>query len=128
MVVTSRNATFKFHLLHKDGNVRVSEQAVRSDGRMLFKASLLYADKNEAVKLEDFPNLDNLSDPPFAEASKAGMVNGTVHFVFKFKVSSMDTKPRHRQFVLKVTPDMDDMVDNPNLTVLTPAFTVAAKV
>lgn len=130
-VENRRQITLTFKLVSKLDGRKATEKNVRHDGYLPFKLSILYADDHsqEVVK-EDFTKLQltDMCEPRFDSFRGQTMMNGKVVFHFKFNISSADTTPKGRSFVVKVTPDIDELANNDDLTITTPPFTIRSKV
>lgn len=125
-----RRVSVKFVLCSKLDGRRLTEKVVREDGVLPFKMYLLYADNQDEVQVSDFAKMsfNNLTDPTFESIRTQNMVNGQIVFTVKFNVTSSDTTPKGRSFLLKVTPDVEGLVGNPDMTCISPPFNVRSKV
>ena len=129
-VENRRPVTLTFALVSKLDGRKVTEKSIREDGFLPFKMSILYADDQEEVSKDDFTKMElsDMCEPRFEKIRSQTMVKGKVVFMFKFNITSCDTSPKGRQFVVKVTPDVDELEDNEDLTIKTPPFTIRSKV
>jgi len=125
-----RKLTLKYVLVSKLDDRKVNEKWIRADGCVPFKISVQYADNRDEVYKSDFQRvaLNDMTDPKFDLINTQKMLNGELSFNFQVRFTSCDTTPKHRQFIFKVTPDIEGLVDNPDLTIFTPPFSVRSKV
>lgn len=125
-----RKTNFVFSATFEDGTT-ASEYDIAPSGLVPYKLQFLYADNNEEVQTSDFTKaaVDALTHPKEDLIATRNMVNGELVFTInRFNVASTDTAPRHRAFVVKVSPTDPALADNPDLTVTSPPFIIRAKV
>lgn len=128
-VSKSRKITLKFNLAKKSDLSKASEHDVCPGGLLSFQMQVVYADNpDEAVKVSDFARSATDSITTHEGSSTKSVVNGELFFTFQFTVSSRDTSPADRAFMVKVWPVDEALQRNPDLTQYTPAFIVRAKV
>ena len=126
-----RQVVMKFRLVYKLDDSPVSERLVRRDGMMPFKMTILYADNSEEVQRDDFDRLTipNLTDPVLEHIDSRQMINSEVVFKWDvFRARSSDTNPKAREFMVKVTPNIPELRNHPDLTLTTHPFVVLSKV
>jgi hypothetical protein len=125
-----RITNFVFAATFEDGSY-ASEYDIKPDGLVPYQMQFLYTDNNVEVQTGDFTKavVDNLCHPKEDLISTRNMVNGELVFTInRFNVASTDTAPRHRAFVVRVTPIDPSLVGNTDLTVTSPPFVIRAKV
>lgn len=129
-VENRRPVTLTFALVSKLCEMKVTEKNIREDGLLPFKMSILYADNHDEVTKDDFTKttVSDMCDPRYEIIRKKHMRNGKLVFMFKFNITSCDTTPKGRAFVVKVAPDVVSLENNVDLTMVTPPFVVRSKV
>lgn len=129
-VEARRQTTLAFELSYADNGEAVTEQAIDVSGLIQFKMEVLYADDFAPVRAQEIARhtVESVLTPRESVASLQNMTNGVLVWKFKFNMSSNDTFPRNRAFVIRVSPASGPHQHNEELCVFTPAFTVRSKV
>ena len=125
-----RITNFVFAATFEDGS-SAREYDIKPDGLVPYQMQFLYADNNVEVQTGDFTKavVDALCHPKQDLIGTRNMVNGELVFTInRFNVASTDTAPRHRAFVVRVTPTDPALANDPDLTVTSPPFVIRAKV
>ena len=128
-----RKTTITFQLRFKKDHSPAPETAINPSGIVQFKLEMMYQDDRTLVRVIDFNkrHVEKLFHPSPDVIKVANMSSGMVSWsIDRFNVSSCDTQPkRNRAFVFRVSPlDEQLLSSNPDLEVLTPPFSIRAKV
>jgi hypothetical protein len=108
-----------------DDGTSANEFDLSADGLVPYKMTLLYADDLKTVRASDFTKalVESITFPKQALIETQNMTNGElVYTVNRFNLSSTDTQPRHRAFVVHVAPIDRLLAKNEDLSVTSPPF------
>lgn len=129
-VESRRPVVFSFILRHEDGSL-ATERDVDSSAVVQFEGRLHYADTLEKVDISHFSklNLESLCVPNEGNLRVKAMVNGMVSWSIQhFRIASIDTSPRNRGFVFRVSPLNPVLAKDPSLCFTSPVFVIRSKV